>query len=173
MSFYKPYAPGNWASLSAQAVNYYNEFHSGQENLFIKANRRQFLTRIPEFATYFKQNGLICVDVFFQVMNKDTVQYLRQDTGRIGNTRLLWPVQNCENTITRFFDVSNCETITVDNQGIYYNNTNAQEISSYKLIQPMIVNCKTPYTFEVDPELVGNRINLYFKFSQDTLDKLL
>ena len=156
--------------ISNNLLDYYNSITQFKEiRGFTKVvDTVPLLCNIPLLQQTFKQLELKCVYTAFVVVNKFHQALVHKDHGT-HRYRLLWPVQNCQNTFVRFFNVGEDKKIWIDgpdNKYHQYDITDATEIGNYELTSPIVADVTIPHYIDVD-NLNGDRISFYCMFDKD------
>ena len=156
--------------ISNDLLDYYNSITKFKEvRGFTKVvDTVPLLCNLPQLHHTFKRLQLNCVYTAFVVVHSSQPEIVHKDHGT-HRYRLLWPVQNCQNTFVRFFNVGEDKKIWVDgptNKYHQYDITGATEIENYELTSPIVADVTIPHYIDVK-HLNGVRISFYCMFDND------
>lgn len=162
----------DYQSISEELLSYYNSLTKFKEvRGFTKVvDTMPLLHNLPSLREAFKQLQLNCVYTAFIIVDNSIPELVHRDKGD-HRYRLLWPVQNCQNTFVRFFNVEENKKVWFGSPNKRYSGydiTNAVEIGNYELTSPIVADITVPHYIDVK-NLNGTRISFYCAFDKDPI----
>lgn len=127
------------------------------------------LKALPLLNKWFKENNLDVKHIAYISCAANQIQEVHLDSGN-NELALNFPVLNCENVVTDFFEYKEQNltlkyTIGTNLPYLYYDITGMNIIASLNLKKPTILNIKMPHRVSNPTDL--ERISISFRFIND------
>jgi hypothetical protein len=127
------------------------------------------LAALPILTNWFNKNSLVVKQIAYISCAANTTQEVHLDSGN-NELALNFPVINCENVTTDFFEYKEQNltlkyTIGTNLPYLFYDIDGMNIISSFSLVKPTILNIKMPHRVVNNTEL--ERISISFRFMED------
>jgi len=127
------------------------------------------LKALPTLNNWFKENELIVNQIAYISCAANQIQEVHLDSGN-NELALNFPVLNCENVATDFFEYKEQNLTLKYTKGtnlpyLYYDITGMNIIASLNLKKPTILNIKMPHRVSNPTDL--ERISISFRFIND------
>jgi len=144
------------------------------ENPFVLKDIGQMLNYCPLLNDFLNIYKLIPKKLaIILVFPKNSENSMHKDLdGADPYVRILWPVRNCQGSITKLWQVpDDAGTLTVDTNGIVYTafpwDQPREQIDEFELLSPVLFNASCAHSVHSAPESTQTRISFTIGFDRD------
>jgi hypothetical protein len=174
---YKFYDVENHQAISDEVYNYvvnHTEILKPKTPVFFNdVSIMSMLRHTPLLKDFLQQRLLEPRQISVVVVPSDMDPYLHVDTID-PYVRLLWPVKNCAESKTKFYDIPR-EYLELDHDSggstnTYFNITESRDWASLgevELTQPVIFDASVAHAVHPAPDAIGHRISFTIGFDRD------
>jgi len=143
------------------------------KNIFVDQDIGQMLNYCPLLNDFLNIYKLIPKRLAIIVCPKNSeITMHRDNDGTNSYVRILWPVRNCQGSITKLWQVpDDAGTLTVDTNGIVYTafpwDQPREQIDEFELLSPVLFNASCAHSVHSAPESTQTRISFTIGFDRD------
>lgn len=153
----------------AEVENLYN-LYPNMPGRFNMLKTDEAMSQLPVLSSLFKSLNLVPSKVAYINIGRNTTQIVHIDWG-VENLALNFPVYNCSDIYTEFYDIPDSELKEGKTMGTglpfyYYSDmTDKKYVDKFSLTKPVLLNIKKPHSVVNNSTL--SRISLSFRFKTD------